>query len=110
MINININEDGFTMKTEFTKGPWVSDEVDLPITESSVFNILSADGGEGCIADVYISEDAFLIASAPDMYKELERVYKLLNELNGVVIHNLGFDGVHESINNLLTKARGEQS
>ena len=83
------------MKTKFTKGDWLVEQCDLPITESEYFNINAVSGG--CIADTYNKHDAALIAAAPDMYTMLEQCLELSDD-----------EALKYNIELLLKKARGE--
>jgi len=106
--------------TKFTKGEWLVEQCDLPITESEHFNINAVSGG--CIADTYDKHDAHLIGVAPCMYKMIEL---LTSELNMAIDEINAMRDMHhtdnitpadhwdkESCHNaqvLLAKARGEQ-
>ena len=90
--------------TEFTKGEWLVEQCDLPITESEYFNINAVSGG--CIADTYDKHDAHLISCAPDMYNSINEVSKLRDSNMEDAVQWL-LDNTDDLLI-LLKRARGE--
>lgn len=86
------------METKFTKGPWITVEVD------GRFQVSGAEQGDPWtyreIIGVANAANAHLIASAPDMYTMLENLYD-----RSVMLPN----SFRESIAETLMKARGEK-
>lgn len=96
--------------SNFTKGEWLVEQCDLPITESEYFNIKAVSGG--CIAETYNEHDANLMSAAPDMYNHIQQDIEILQR--ECKNHVLGsYQLIHlllriKSKKALLSKARGE--
>lgn len=120
---------------KFTKGPWlVGNELEesigvkgfkkryIPIYDSRSPHPDWAcdepgDSTHSIITGVYICNteealaNAYLIATAPDMYEALEKLIKFTNELCNELCEDVGISTHYESLNgavNVLKKARGE--
>ncbi len=90
---------------KFTPGPWKAHSVgDRYMKGDEIFEIHWSEDGE-CVAEiVHGANDAHLIAVAPKMYKELERVLK--REYNPFEPDNQS--DRYLRIEKLLKEARGE--
>ena len=86
-------------KAKFTKGEWVVTEVDV------VDSIVGSGSVNVCVCR---TNDAHLIAAAPEMYEELKKLSSLMDFLDKETHPNIELDCVKHDIDKLLTKARGE--
>ena len=87
------------MKTKFTKGEWKSDIYGFD--EHKKVCVYVPNGGFE-ITDIPDAEaNAHLIASAPDMYKEIQAMSSWLRT-------QIGMGDWHNDLEKLLKKARGE--
>lgn len=95
-------------ETKFTPGPWSTTTCGPHWNNPEIDMIEVNYGNDGeCVCDtVYKMADAKLIASAPDMYSQLELYASLLGALieDGMT----GYESRKETVDKVLAKARGE--
>lgn len=109
------------IKEKFTQGEWVKDyngtnghikamknERDH-VSRLRTPTIARYDVMTPSIPDEEKQANAHLIASAPDMYRELQKIESTLSTLSSVVLENLSLKVHVDSISKILAKARGEQ-
>lgn len=82
------------MKTKFTKGPWILDYGMVVIGDINY--------------ELDNAYDAPLIACAPDMYEMLEKVVQAKHETHCEIEHSDMLCDLHNEIESLLKRARGE--
>ena len=102
------------MKTKFTKGKWVvnvvRDQFEIIGHETNPYiaDVLCLDKG-GAKAIVEAKANAHLIASAPAMYKLLEKFLPMDGDGNGWdFVYDEGSEHMGEEVISMLSKARGE--
>jgi hypothetical protein len=116
------------MKEKFTEGPWVSDirvgccavyqensrdewEHGLHQDERNIFYAsyknMALDPSYSRQAEEAIA-NANLIACAPDMYEMLESIIECANDSQNEISHSDLIYSLHDDINKLLKRARGE--